>query len=43
MDYKVYDDVVVCPIPEDSELDFAEINNIVEHTHILIDYIGYLK
>ena len=33
MEYKVYDDVVVCPVPEESELDMIEINNIVEHTH----------
>lgn len=33
MEYKVYDNVVICPIPEENELDMAEIENIVAHTH----------
>ena len=33
MEYKVYDDVVVCPLPDRCELDMQEIENIVTHTH----------
>lgn len=33
MEYKVYDDVVVCPLPDRCELDMREIENIVSHTH----------
>lgn len=33
MEYKVYDDVVVCPLPDRCELDMEEIENIVTHTH----------
>ena len=33
MEYKVYNDFVICPVPDVSELDMEEIEAIVSHTH----------
>lgn len=33
MDTKIYNDFIICPIPDESELDQAEIDQIVTNTH----------